>query len=119
MSSTQSASGSRKTVSAGTPFDQITTREQAERERVTKEIDAFAAEKLKISASILAKEQREEEALRNAAKEDLKNHSEQECAPLLKKADSDAQTECDALVESSSQNKREATDFCIHSFLKL
>lgn len=93
MNPAQTATGSQKSASGTSPFDQITALEEQEKARVEKEISAMAKEKNEVSASLQKKEDEASEEYREKAKKDLKEYSEKELTKIINAAKKDAEQE--------------------------
>lgn len=111
MNATKSASKSQKTATisaepgkGGTPFDQILSAEQQEKIRVQTEIDAMRKVEEETRQSCAKKESDTEVELKEKAKAELMVFKDEELAPILKAAESDAAKECEKLEELYKKN---------------
>ena len=111
MIAKKSASKSQKTATApaemakgDTPFDQILTTEQREKERAQIEIDAMRKVEEETRQSCAKKESESEQELREKAKDDLKKYKEETLSPLLKIAEGEAAEAAKRLEELYGKN---------------
>ena len=103
MSKDFSASKSQQTGTSSTataPFDAIVALEEQEKKRVQVELDALQDAEIAARQTCEKKEVEAEQALKEAAKEDLKKFREKELPPILKKGEKNADAACKKLDEA-------------------
>lgn len=99
------ASKKAKTAIGSTPFDIIVATERKEQERVAKETEAMEQEKQRTNADLIKRNEEEDLALRNLAKEELKEYKDNELKRLIAEAGQEAEKETKKLKQSYQNNK--------------
>lgn len=105
MISQQTTAQAQNSGSTTSPFDQIATLEAAEAARIEKECSAMQKEKDEVMHSVNTKEQQGYDEMKDKAKAELKQYSEQELNSILSTAQSEAEAECNALEQEAGKRK--------------
>ncbi len=113
-----SASKSQKSATGGTPFDEIATTEQREKERVAKEFSAMEKEKVEVSQAVSQKEQQAGDEMKEQAKKEIQAYVEDEPNQILKDAKKNGKKECEKLDESYFANEEKVADELVKEMLQ-
>ena len=96
-----SATASQKTAkSGGTPFDEILSTENREKQRVQTEKEAMVQEESDLNQSLAKKEIDAEQKLKEEAKKELAEIRSKELSAVLRSAEKTAEKKCQKLEET-------------------
>jgi len=114
MNPTFSATGSQKTQTGSTPFDEITALEEQESARVEKEIEAMESEKEGAEQSLAKKEEAAEQEMKEQARKELLEYRETELTQIIKNAETEAVHETEKLEQDYEQRAPDAVKNLVH-----